>query len=161
MKIKIKTKKGFTLLEVMAVMGIVAVMTAVALSAIVNSRNQTELESAANEVMAAIRETQNYALTGKKDESDNVCTQYTFSPGTPTNNSYTILGGPIQTCSNFSVTQKLSGGVTFNGSSSISFSTPHADVTPIGGATIVLIKGSNDYCVFVNNAGLITKGQCP
>ncbi|MDD5651925.1 MAG: type II secretion system protein [Candidatus Moranbacteria bacterium] len=161
MKIKIKTKKGFTLLEVMAVMGIVAVMTAVALSAIVNSRNRTELESAANEVMAAIRETQNYALTGKRDGSNDVCTGYKFTSDVAESNRYVISGEP-STC-NFFVGQKLSGGVTFSGGSlSIEFTTPHADMIPSGTTIIItLIKGGHNYCVFINNAGLITKGQCP
>lgn len=164
MKTEIKIKKGlsaerhgFSLMEVVMVIAIIAIMTAIGLIAVQSTRSKTALEAAANEVMASLRETQNYALTGKLGNETEKCSGYRFQSVANTDR-YSIAGQASagSTCS-FSVNQKLSGGVTFNGVYSETFSVPHGNVSNAS-LTIGLSRGGNNYYVCVNGAGRITKG---
>ncbi len=58
--------RGFTLIEVMAVMAIVGVMSAMVFTSLRSGKEQKSVEGEARKVAAAIREVQNYALTGKQ-----------------------------------------------------------------------------------------------
>ena len=156
-KMKFSTKKAFTLLEVMIVLGAIGIMTALMLVAISSSRHKTELEVAANQVSASLREAQNYALTGKMNQGDS-CIDYVFT-GTTNPSNYRIRGYPVS-C-NFNMLQMLSGGVVFQGSPMIRFSAPHGDVT--GDTAIILQKSGDTIYVCINSVGLVTKSWtgCP
>lgn len=72
-----KTKKGFTLVELLVVMGMSAIMIAVTLVSMGDARSRKAVEGEARKMAATIREVQNYALTGKKFDA----TQPTCSIG--------------------------------------------------------------------------------
>ncbi len=63
-------KKGFTFIEVIIIFTIIFIMTAVLLGTSYKDRSKKQIESVAREVSAAIRETQNNALTGKQKQND-------------------------------------------------------------------------------------------
>lgn len=151
-------KKGFTLIELMVVVAIFAIMAGVAFSHIASTRGNVELETAANELVAAIRETQNYALTGKLGDESDVCSGYVFAPGVPASNSYTISASNPDDCS-FSISKEIGGSVVVASGGAITFNAPHADKIPPGMTDIVLEKNGSNYHVCVNGAGRITKNS--
>jgi type II secretory pathway pseudopilin PulG len=63
-------KKGFTFIEVITIMTIIFIMTAVMMTASYKGRDKKEIQAVAREVVASIRETQNNALTGKQKDND-------------------------------------------------------------------------------------------
>lgn len=69
-----KNKKGMSILELMIVIAIMGIMTAAAMVSFSGNRPKKEVEVEARKFAAAIREAQNYALTGKKGSgSDKAC----------------------------------------------------------------------------------------
>lgn len=152
-------KKGFSLLELITVIAIIMIMTAVVLSSgLIQNRKERELEAAAREVAAAIREAQNNALTGKNADSD--CNTYRFS-FTDSSASYRV--GNIAPCTNTPADYSLKNGVTFNGGGTIDFPIPFAtpSITPPATfpVSIVVCKGGTDdsdcHKVCVNSAGKV------
>jgi prepilin-type N-terminal cleavage/methylation domain-containing protein len=59
-----KNLKAYTLIEALVVVAIIAIVTSIILVSYSNSRRTQQLEGAAREVEAAVREAQSYALTG-------------------------------------------------------------------------------------------------
>ena len=66
----IKNKKGFSLLEMLIVVSIIMTMTMTMFVISFKDRDKKELETVGRSVAAAIRETQNNALTGKQEGTD-------------------------------------------------------------------------------------------
>jgi prepilin-type N-terminal cleavage/methylation domain-containing protein len=56
---------GFTLVELMISMAILSIMAALTIVSMTGAKTKQEVEGAARQVAAAVREAQNYALTGK------------------------------------------------------------------------------------------------
>jgi len=139
-------RKGFSLMELLIVIAIIGIMTAVLLVNLSGSRSQKQVEAAAREVAAAIREAQNNALTGK-----NVTTgcSYIF-----TYNSGSSSYG-ISSCSNINYT--LSNGVIFNNGNNFTFSVPFGTVSGGYATPIVIRKGTSQYTICVNSAGNVTE----
>ena len=158
------SRQGFTLMEVVLVIGIIAIMTSVALVYIGGSRkNKTEVKSATNEVVSAIRETQNYSLTGNVSSGSN-CVEYRFSTTTGTSN-YSITGhDDVGNNCGFNVNYKISGEVNFVGGVLISFTAPHGKNSP-DNVTVALQKGTERRYVCLNDVGLVTNNgsnpSCP
>lgn len=69
---KSNVREGFSLIELIIIIAIVGIITAVTTVSMQSSKTDKELEAAAREVAAAIREAQNNALTGKRFESDKI-----------------------------------------------------------------------------------------
>lgn len=148
-----KNKKGFTLLEVLVVITMVAIMTVATLSTLNTNRIERELEAAGDQVYSALRETQNYALTGK--EVDSGCDMYEFHYD---GENYRIenTSSTGDTCT-FSFGSELKNAVQFSGADNISFSVPHGNVGIAGVKSIGLEKDGRTYNVCVYDTGVITR----
>ncbi len=62
---QIQTKKGFSFLEVIVVVSIILIMTSLVFIVSFKERNRKKVQAVSRETIAAIRESQNYSLTGK------------------------------------------------------------------------------------------------
>ncbi len=71
--IHMRSKKGFTMIELIIAIAIIAIMTMVMFIAIYGDRENRELTAAGRGVTAALREVQNNALTGYARESERSC----------------------------------------------------------------------------------------
>ncbi len=77
-KITRKTRRGFSFLEMIVVLSIITIMTVVMFVTMYRDRSTKEIETAAREVTAAIREAQNNALTGRQRENDSLPCAFAF-----------------------------------------------------------------------------------
>jgi hypothetical protein len=114
------------------------------------------VEEAAREVAAVIRETQNYALTGKGLTASSSICRYNFywTNGTANYGMGGVVGG-FNSCKTQAYT--LKNGVIFSGGGSISFSVPLATITA-SAMDIKLDKGSSSsYHVCVYASGLVSE----
>ena len=95
MKIKNKNKnKGFTFLEVMVTISVIAILSSIGLVSLTSSKSVTRLKNAQSEVAATIKMAQSYALQGKKPTSGTACGygfQFTGS------GTYRIYYNPLNT----------------------------------------------------------------
>jgi prepilin-type N-terminal cleavage/methylation domain-containing protein len=70
------TRSGFTLIELMMTMAMTAIMIAVLLASLSGTKRSREVEGEANKVLAALREVQNYSLTGRGINGTNACRKF-------------------------------------------------------------------------------------
>lgn len=141
------------------VCAIIGIMTTAVLVSMRGNKNEKAVETSAREVAAAIREAQNYALTGKG--ADGTCTNYNFHC-TQGNANYEIIG-----CVTANYT--LKNDVRFRSdansecetgaSEAFYFSLPHGTVTGIVSGKIILEKGSDRYTVCINAQGSVWEKQ--
>lgn len=170
--------KGFTLIEVMAVMAIIGVMSAMVFTSLRSGKEQKTVEGEARKVAAAIREVQNYALTGKQIGGSVSC-KFGIMPLTA-GDSQIILTESHRTGSSCStgisaaaaipgMTINLSNGVTFSNDLDYNFffTVPRGELDPNGNATPIglrLGKGSTTYSVCVYPGGQVkdvSGAACP
>lgn len=149
-----KSHKGVTFIELMVVIVIIGIMTGTTLVSVRGSQTGKELESAAREVAAAVREAQNYALTGKKLTSS--CSyNFVYVNGTANYN----IGGCISPAVNYI----LKNGVTFGSGGSFDYYAPHGNVSSSN--KILLFKKSKYRTVCVNSSGAVEEksgnAACP
>lgn len=154
-----KNKKGFSFIELMVVIAIIGIMTAVTTVSLGNTRTKKEVEVAAREVAAAIREAQNYALAGKQVSGAEYPCDYKFNAMVGTSNyniayDYHIYGNAACNPKNL-YSSSLKNGVSFESvpPNPISFSIPYGSINPA--ARVVLGKSSSRYTVCVNFSGNI------
>jgi len=141
------TPKAFTLIELMIVVAIIGIMSSVVIISMQNGKIEKELETAAREVAATIREAQNNALTGKNASSTNpICSQYNFAYTNGSSNYSVNCSG------NYSNNYTLKNGVTFASGGNFNFSIPFGGVAANG---IKITKNSICYCVAVNSSGSV------
>lgn len=150
-------RQGFSLIELVIVMAIISIMTAVGLVSLQSNKVTIQLEAAGREVAAAIREAQNNALNGKNASSTGtICKEYYFNyTVNSTSYSVTCTGG------SYPVSYNLKTPITFSTGGSINFSIPSGNVS--AAANIKLTKGgSNCYYVRINQSGSISEqpGAC-
>jgi len=174
-----KNKKGFTFIEMIIVITIIFIMTAVLMDLSFRDRAKKDVETSGRELTAAIRETQNNSLTGKQySGNDRLPCAFRFVVGEHT---YTMqyqtrdIDGECAGWDTFH-TVKLPEGLTlsayaYNPDQStdwtsvdqITFDVPYGRVT-IGdggegagykGVEISLKKGDKRYVVCVHAIGLI------
>ncbi|MBU2028494.1 prepilin-type N-terminal cleavage/methylation domain-containing protein [Patescibacteria group bacterium] len=145
-------RRGFSFIELMIVICIISIMTALILVSMNAEREKKAVEIAAREVAAVVREAQNYALTGKNLKNAISCS-FIF---TWTGNSYSISN-----CKNQSYS--LKNGVTFSNNGSFSFSIPFANLDISSTKDIGLYKGSSSYhvCVYVSGVVSESLNVCP
>lgn len=77
-KNNLRVKRGFSFLEMIVVVAIITIMTMVMLVVSFRDRSKKEVEAVGREVTAAIRETQNNALTGRQQGSENLPCSFIF-----------------------------------------------------------------------------------
>lgn len=153
---KIKNKKGMTLIEVVVLIAIIGIISAISIVSLTTSKRTSELDVAAEEVSAVLREAQNYALTGKDISAS--CGNYVvdFTNGT---GNYRLHNGGGSCLLNRLYT--LKNGVIVSGSTDTIFIAPHASISGmgVGWRVITLTKGGGASYVCINSAGLIKKSS--
>ncbi|PIR73859.1 MAG: hypothetical protein COU40_00280 [Candidatus Moranbacteria bacterium CG10_big_fil_rev_8_21_14_0_10_35_21] len=146
-------KQAFTLAEVMVIIAIIGIMTSVTIVSLIGSREKKQVETAASELVAVLREAQNNALTGKN--AGDKCKEYEIYAE---NSKYTINCGPL-----VSFDYQLKNGVAFENKGYVSYSIP--DAKPIfSDNQFLLIKGSESYsvCVYITGRIIEQSGSvCP
>lgn len=163
-----KNKKGISMIEVLITIAIIAIVSSVTTVFLNSNKADKELEAAALEVVAAIRETQNNALSGKKISDDHIPCGFEFSyrVGGSTNRYSTssIYRHEGEECSTIPSSNEdvyasyvLKSGVIFTGSGevSFSFSVPFGNVNPLSNVSIELEKSGSHHYVCVTNSGKV------
>lgn len=147
---------GFSLVELLVVIFIIAVTTGIFLFSYGEDRVAKELEASSQEFLSVLREAQNYALTGKQLEGDTIPCGYKVD-WSNSNTSYRLLyyyrttnepACQIPLDSNASslvYTRELKGAVLAS-PGDLFFTLPHGVPipTPINGApvSVTLVQGS-------------------
>jgi prepilin-type N-terminal cleavage/methylation domain-containing protein len=144
-----KNKKGFSFIELMVVIAIISIMTTVTLVSMNTAQKKEALITAAREVAAVVRETQNYALTGKDLRNQINSCSFTFTWG-DSSSSYDISGCKEQ---NYS----LKNGVTFFNNGNFSFSVPSGNLNTSSTMDIILRNNNNNYHVCVYVSGIVNE----
>lgn len=157
-------REGMTLIEVMMVIGIIGIMSAVSVTSYVTSKKNVELETAAEELIAVLREAQNYSLTGKEITSS--CSNYRVNIDGSSNYRLRTYNAAVggSSCATLDNAYTFKNGVVPSaGGGYVNFAAPHASITRTAGSVvgtwyrITLSKGGEFHYVCFNNAGLIKK----
>lgn len=146
-KCKEKTKKAFSLMELLIITAVISIMTVASLVYLGGQKEDKELEVEANKMASAIREAQNNALTGKQPDNASVACGHGFyfdNDGTlPSSNiEYKIFFNSDssgcgaagrnydEASSNTYIKYELGNNVEFNSSlaMSIYFTVPHGKI---------------------------------
>lgn len=158
-------KKGFSYIELVAIMAVISVMLSVTLVSLFGHKYKREVEVSAREVAAAIREAQNNALAGR-GVSDN-CKNFRFGYSNTGTTQYYIeqldsTGGTGADCSPFPLNFDLKNDVKFEGDEGfITFEIPWGSISAGSSVNvpIVLKKNNAYYTVCVNSAGSVTEKE--
>lgn len=177
-----KFKSGFTLMELMVVVAIIGIMTAVTIVSLNRGKTEKQLEVAAREVAGAIREAQSNALNGKVLDPTKIPCKFFFARNTTfLQNQYKINyywnngideNGDGNKCNDNEDIKtvylaSLKNGVNFvNEGCWVFFSLPFGEMevssSCYGGNRIRLTKDGSFYYVYVCPGGQIKecKDEC-
>jgi len=161
-----KNSAGFTLIEVLIVLSIVSIMAVVSIVSLGNGRTERELETNARAVASAIREVQNYALTGRQIVAGTDPCGFRVSwSGATYSTDYMYKNGAVCNRTSSIASYTLKNGVVFITSDVLTFSLPHAALSFSGGSkAAILSKQSTSSVVCVYADGRITDQRgsaCP
>lgn len=152
-----KIKRAFSFIEVILVVAIIGIMASIILAYVGQNKHMTELETAANEIVASIRKIQNYSLTGKDIVSG--CAEYRFI-AIATADNFTIDNGDSPTCS-FNKNYQLKNDVKFVNPVSLVFNAPFGNRTASSTVDINITKSGNNYHICVTGVGVVTMQSTP
>lgn len=136
--------RGFSLLELMTVAGIIGIMTSIVLVSFSSGRTDEVLKTSAREVANALREVQNDALSGLRPSGVNsgstVC-WFSIERSGSSSVNLKVYHSNVSDCSSgmgqLSIrTFQLKGGATFSSSMAYGFRLPHGRVVDTAGADI-------------------------
>lgn len=156
-------RRGFTLLELMVVIGIIGIMTGVSLVSLSPTKNYYALKATQDEVTAAIKLAQSYALQGKEPSAGIVASAY----GVKFNNDkeYEIFYcSKADSSCNSPIpieTQVLQNGVRLSSPTDLNdtkiyFGIPSANI--MGAGTILEFDLAGDKKnITINSVGLVTE----
>jgi len=167
LNLKIKNRSGVTLVELLIVVALIGIMSAITIAFLGSGKNQKELESSAREVVAALREAQNLALTGKIMGTNEFPCSYVFQAvsggsGYSINYNYCISGGDCtSTILKEYAAYVLKNGVKFSTAQDITFSVPHGTLD--SNYLFVINKGADNFSVCFCATGKIVEqsGKVP
>lgn len=154
-------KNGFSLVELIAAIALMAIMAAVLLVNQNKNRMQAEVESSARQIAAQLRALQNEALNGKQIESTPVCdfkfdtanndTKYTISYNDCSSPAHSAIGTPLEIELN-SGKKNVTMGVA-----SILFSAPLGQISASTSQIVITSKNdaSKKASVCICNSGNI------
>lgn len=157
-----KRGSGFTLIEVMIVVAIIGILSALTLGSLAAGRTARDLSRSSREVAAALREAQNYALSGRTANiGENNCAYSVQGSGS----TFTLSHTYGSSCtSGVLATYSLSRGVVFGSNLTASFSVPRGELMPGASANIALTKGGSTVYVCLSAAGRVLENGssiCP
>lgn len=150
---KIPNMKGYTLVEILIVISIIAVLLSFTLAGFSNARERQAIQAAKEQILSVLQSAQKSAFTGHKD-CDGTLTgiQVTFSLDT-------INTQALCTAGSGALTSTTIRDISFSSAPSLTFQ-PLQDgvVFAAGGnsANIDYLIDGNTYRVLVENPGIIT-----
>lgn len=138
-----KNLRGFTLIEVMIVIAIIGITSALVFVSLSTGKTGRLLERSSREVMAALREAQNYAVSGRSTAINENNTSFGMQIVSAT--AYNVISSS-GTVSSYS----LKEGVTFtSGATTLGFLVPRGEVTVAG---VALAAGAS-YRISLSKSG--------
>jgi prepilin-type N-terminal cleavage/methylation domain-containing protein len=156
------SRRGFTLLELSVVIGVICILSAVSIVSLTSSRNIVKLQAAQSELASTIKLAQSYALQGKTQGSSTPA----FYGVKFFVNSYAVCTCTTSGCANCSSIgdsdsvekYSLQNGVTRSSGNYVSFGVPHGEKYPAGGNTVFTVQvGGKTKTVTVNSSGFVTE----
>jgi prepilin-type N-terminal cleavage/methylation domain-containing protein len=154
MKIKLKNKSGFTLLELMLVMAILVIIAFVSRDLYTNFALDTTIDNNSKTIMFDLRSARDKAMNGQDDDNwgihfVNATSDYYEIFSTPTN--YASASTTIES------TNYLNGNVTFSSpATGNSVDIIFTKISGLATATdIIIISGTNQRTISVKSQGLI------
>jgi prepilin-type N-terminal cleavage/methylation domain-containing protein len=152
-----KNSRAFTLIEVVIVLAIVGITTAVIIASLGNQRTKKELETNAREFASVLREAQNNALTGKQLNTATVTCRFDVSwNGVAYSHSAIVqnAGGTCTGASTVVASYSLKQGVSFSNAGTATFYLPWA-FTP-NALQVVFTKSGIFHTVCLGVSGTVT-----
>jgi prepilin-type N-terminal cleavage/methylation domain-containing protein len=154
MRIKLKNKSGFTLLELMLVMAILAIIAFVSRDLYTNFALDATIDNNSKTIMFDLRSARNRAMNGQDDYNwgihfVNSASDYYEIFSTPTN--YASASTTIES------TNYLNGNITFSSpANGNSIDIIFTKISGLATATdIIIISGTNQRTISVKSQGLI------